>query len=351
MRRPVKKKTFIGISGINATDNPGPGIGVARSLREDKALKPVIVGLAYDGMEPGIYMDWIVDKSYIMPYPSAGGEAYFERLLYIKDNFGLDYVIPNLDVELPFYIKYSDRLRDKGIRTFLPSLDEFHMCSKDGLAQVSGKIGMKIPRTVVLYSPETLAAAVETIGLPVMVKGYYYGASRAGSYQEAISCFNNHVANWGYPVILQEVIYGVELNVVGVGDGEGRSMGLVGIKKVGKTSLGKIVTGVTIRNEKILEAARLFVESTRWKGPFELECMTVGDDVYLIEINPRFPAWIYFATGVGVNLPSRLLKKMMGKPVDCSGDYEAGKLFVRYSYEIVTDIEAFQKSVTRGENP
>ena len=56
---------FVGISGINAVDNPGPGIGVARSLKEDKDLNVRIVGLAYDAMEPGIYMDWIVDKSFL----------------------------------------------------------------------------------------------------------------------------------------------------------------------------------------------------------------------------------------------------------------------------------------------
>lgn len=347
----MKKKIFIGVSGINAVDNPGPGIGVARSLKEDKSLQPVIVGLAYDAMEPGIYMDWIVDKSYIMPYPSAGGEAYFERLLYIKENFGLDCVIPNLDVELPFYMKYSDRLHLAGINTFLPTIDEFRLCSKDRLEEVSQKIGTKLPHTEVVNSPESLASAVERIGLPVMVKGCYYKASRAASYQEAVSLFNKLVAEWGYPVIIQEVVSGAELNVVGVGDGAGGSMGLVGIKKVGITSLGKIWTGVTIRHEKMLDAARLFVKTAKWKGPFELECIVDGDDVYLIEINPRFPAWSYFATGVGINLPARLLNKMMGKPVDCSSVYETGKLFVRYSYEIVTDMGAFQKAVTRGENP
>ena len=53
----------VGVSGISAMDNPGPGIGVARSLRESPDLDVEIVGLAYDSMEPGVYMDWIVDKS------------------------------------------------------------------------------------------------------------------------------------------------------------------------------------------------------------------------------------------------------------------------------------------------
>ena len=47
---------------------------------------------------------------------------------------------------------------------------------------------------------------------------------------------------------------------------------------------------------------------SQWRGPFELECMAGDDHVHLIEINPRFPAWVYLATGVGLNLPSRLLR-------------------------------------------
>ena len=98
---------YIGVSGINAVDNPGPGVGVARSLKEDGELPVRIVGLAYDAMEPGIYMDWVIDKSFILPYPSGDGDAFLQRLLYIKQHHGLDVVIPNLDAELPLYIKHA----------------------------------------------------------------------------------------------------------------------------------------------------------------------------------------------------------------------------------------------------
>ena len=67
------------------------------------------------------------------------------------------------------------------------------------------------------------------------------------------------------------------------------------------------------------------------------------DEVYLIEINPRFPAWVYLATGVGLNLPSQLLRCSLGLPPAAAADYEAGKLFVRYSYDLVTDMAPFQK--------
>ncbi len=344
-------KIKVGVSGINAVDNPGPGIGVARSLKEDHELDVEIIGLAYDAMEPGIYMDWVVDKSFMMPYPSGGGEALLERLLHIKESYGLDHVIPNLDSELPFYIKYADQLRKHGINTFLPPLSLFRLRGKDKLPELAEQLGTQLPKTKVINSPGMLMEAIDEIGLPVMVKGCFYKAYRCHTKAQAAAHFHEMVAEWGYPVILQEVVTGDELNVIGLGDGEGNCLGLVGIKKIWITALGKMWTGVTVRNEPMLKAAERFVRETKWRGPFELECMVDGDKIFLIEINPRFPAWVYLATGVGQNLPSRLLRTILKMPVPKSNDFPAGKLYIRYSYDHVTDMTPYQNALIHGENP
>ena len=343
------KELIIGVSGINAIDNPGPGIGVARSLKDDAELKVKIVGLAYDALDPGIYMDWVVDKSFIMPYPSGSEEAFLERLLYIKESYGLDAVIPNLDAELPLYIKCADKLAAHGIRTFLPGMEQFKLRGKDHLNDIASKIDISLPRTKVVNSVDGLLQAVDELSLPVMVKGSFYKAYRCFTTAEAVSHYHDLVAEWGYPIIVQQVVTGDELNVVGLGDGEGNSLGLVGIKKVSVTALGKIWTGVTVKNKKMLAAVADFIRVFKWRGPFELECIVNGDEVFLIEINPRFPAWSYFATGVGINLASRLVRRTFGLPVAPLPDYEAGKMFVRYTYELVTDMSAFQKIITHGE--
>ena len=302
-------------------------------------------------MDPGVYMDWVIDKSFIMPYPSAGGDGYLERLLEIKRTYGLDHVIPNLDAELPLYIKYAARLREHGIGSFLPSDEQFRLRGKDKLVDLGNLIEVRVPKTEVVPSYAMLAPAIEKIGLPVMVKGCFYKAFRAYTIQEATADFNKLVAEWGYPVIVQEVVAGDELNVVGMGDGEGNSLGLVAIRKIWITSLGKIWTGVTIKNERILAAAERFIRVFRWRGPFELECIVSDDQVQLIEINPRFPAWVYVATGVGMNFPSQLLRCSRGLPLAAPREYPVGKLFVRYSYDLVTEMTAFQNIIHRGENP
>lgn len=344
------KELIIGVTGINAVDNPGPGVGVARSLKEDSGLNAKIVGLAYDAMEPGIYIDWLIDRSYIMPYPSGGRDAYLQRLAYIKETGGLDFIIPSLDVELPFFTKYGEEIEKLGIKTVVPSMEQFKLRGKDRLTDIAEAVGINIPATRVVSSYEDLMGALDEIGYPAMIKGAYYKAYCAYTSQQAAGYYNSIVAEWGYPIIVQQVVKGEELNVVGVGDGEGGNLGLIGIKKMWVTSLGKIWTGVTIKNERMLEAAAKFVSAYNWKGPFELECIADNGDIHLIEINPRLPAWSFFATGVGVNLPANMVRSAFGMPVSGNYDYESGKLYVRYTYEVITDMKPFQDIITTGEH-
>ncbi len=338
----------VAVSGINAVDNPGPGVGIAKSLKEGE-IKIEVFGLAYDAMEPGIYMKWLIDKTYIMPYPSKGEDLFIERLLYIKNSAGLDVVIPALDAELPLFIKNTNLLETYGIKTFLPTKEQFKLRSKEKLPEVADRIGVKIPKTRVITSYEELVEAVEELHFPVMIKGVFYKAYKAYNISQASSYFNSIVEEWGYPVIVQEFVSGEEVNVVGVGDGEGGHFGLLGIKKLWITSLGKIWTGVTIKNEKLLTSTEKFISDFKWRGAFEFECIAKDEEIYLIEINPRFPAWVYFATGVGINLPLRLLKAALGLDVERDWKYEPGKLYIRFTDDFVTDISEFQKITLKGE--
>ncbi len=343
------KDLTIAVTGINSVDNPGPGTGVARSLREATS-SPRTIGLAYDATEPGLYMDWLFDRWYLMPYPSCEPELLIERLQQIQQEFGLDCVIPNFDLELPLYIHCAADLAAIGIRTYLPTKAQFALRNKTKLAEVAPRFELQTPPTIVVTSIVELAAATAELGFPVMIKGSYYKAYRISSQEEAVSRFHQLSAEAGLPILVQKIVKGIELNLVGVGDGNGGHLGLVAIKKMGITELGKIWSGVTIHHPGLINAASVFLCETKWRGAFELECIVEPDgNIYLIEINPRFPAWTYFATGAGINLPERLLQAAFGLPMAPLTAYASGKLFMRYTYEMVIDATPFQMLVTQGE--
>ncbi len=76
-------KITVALTGLNNTDNPGPGVPVIRGIRESEEFDPRIIGLAYENLEPGIYMHGIVDKTYQVPYPSEGTDVLVQRILEI----------------------------------------------------------------------------------------------------------------------------------------------------------------------------------------------------------------------------------------------------------------------------
>ena len=72
-------------------------------------------------------------------------------------------------------------------------------------------------------------------------------------------------------------------------------------------------------------------------------------DFYIMEINPRIPAWVYLSVGVGQNIPEALVRLAMGMKTEAYKCYTVGKMFVRYSWDMIVDLEEFQQISTYGE--
>ena len=344
-----KEQLVIGVTALNAHDNPGPGVGVIRSLRDNDDFGFKIVGLSYEAMEPGAYLHDLVDVTYQVPYPSAGSEPLLERLAYIHENEKLDFIIPNFDAELRNFIKISPALKRLGISTFLPHVDMLTKLDKMHLYDFCQKHDLLVPKTLLLNSLEKIDDLEDEFDFPVFVKGTYYEAYKAYNKDQVRAYFAKLSSKWGLPVIIQESIEGTEINIVGLGDGTGRMMGAVPLRKLYITDRGKGWSGVVLSDPFLVEYTMKFVESTKWRGGFELEFVRSKDDeLVLLEINPRFPAWIYVATKAGQNLPISLVKLGMNQSVDPFNEYQAGKMFVRYAWELITDISEFQSFSTQG---
>ncbi len=331
----------IAISGLNNTDNPAPGIGVAKGLTEYE-----LIGLSYDVNEPGIYQG-MFEKVYLMPFPTVGWEDVKERLLEIKKEVGLDVLIPTLDAELPMLIKYQEELRDMGIHTLLPTLEQFKLREKANLAEFCEKLGVKYPKTIKIISLDELYKAVKEIGFPCMIKGNYYKAYKAHNIDEAIEYFYAISNEWGFPLLVQEIVSGVEINYVGISNGT--LLGGVGMKKLSTTTLGKVWEAVSIKNPKLLELTKKFVKLSGWRGAFEVEAIATMDEIYLIEINPRFPAWVNFATELGVNLPEMMINLIKGGEIKEVHEYKENRLYVRYVEEAVVDFDMYKKLLSKKE--
>lgn len=340
----------IAVTGLNATDNPAPGVGVIRSIRAGADRECRIVGLSYDPLDSGNYLQDVADQVFLMPYPSEGAKALFERLSHIQQHCPIDVLIPSLDAELPLYIKLRRQLAEIGISMFIPDEEQFKLRAKDKLGDLHDKFDISVPKSLALNNPEAIRTIDQEISFPVMVKGQFYDAFRAHSPLEVEAHFHRLRAKWGGPIIIQEFVCGEEFDVLALGDGLGGLIGAVPMRKMQLTDKGKAWGGVTIQDAKLMNFVEHCMRKLQWRGPCELEIMKTDDGkFFLIELNPRFPAWVYLAVGAKRNLPWQTVCLALGESVTPLGPPSPGVMFLRHSRDQICTLKDFSTLVTVGE--
>lgn len=338
----------IAVTGLNATDNPAPGVAVARALkRADPETR--VVGFAYDLLDPGNFAPEWFDDVFLIPYPSQGSDVLQSRLAEILDAVRLDAVIPNLDSELPAFVTLEGWLHEQGVGTFLPTRQQFDLRGKLHLADLGERADLPVPETAVLSDTSELYTLHEKLPYPIVVKGVFYGATVCHSLEDALHAYHDVLAKWGAPVLAQRVIRGKEIDVCAVGDGAGGLLGAVPMRKTLLTDKGKGWAGVAVKDPEALAMTERFMEASDWRGPCEVELIRDEDGkTWLLEINPRFPAWCYMTAAAGANLPWLAARAAMGDTIAPERRFEPGTMFVRISIDQIARLDDYEALATTG---
>jgi carbamoyl-phosphate synthase large subunit len=309
-----------------------------------------IIGLAYDALDSSLFVPGLLDDAFLVPYPSADPGVYFDRLAEIRETRGLDVLIPCLDVELPVLQKLEPRLKLLGIRVALPTPASLARRTKDKLPALAKELGISVPETVTITDRAGLEEAGRRFGFPLVVKGTFYEAEICAGPAEAAAAFERLSLRWGLPLIAQQFVKGDEYDVIALGDGRGNAYGPVAMRKTIVTKLGKAWGAVTIGDEELLEVTRRIVRGLMWRGGCEMELLRGAKDgrLYLIEVNPRFPAWVYLATAAGRNLPLGLVKLALGEPLPAYGPYNVGVSMVRHAVEAIGHLSDMEALLSKG---
>ncbi len=350
----MASKLHVAVTGLNATDDPNPGLNVIRSLREKPEWQGRlrIIGLAYDALDTGIHAGDLVDEVYLLPYASQGAGTLFHRIQEIRMRTKIDVIIPTLDGELLNFSQIEPLLQPMGIRMLLPGERQIKVHFKHALPEFCKEHDIPTPRTILIYDPKQLASAFSILGWPIVLKGILHEAHVAHTLNQAQAYFDVLRANWGLPLLAQERIVGEGSGVAALCDQKHRIIGMVAMKKLAVTEKGKAWSGVTVKDPEILGFAAKALEALEWTGPCELEFLreTRSGKTYLLEVNPRFPTWVYLATKAGQNLPAtavQLAMKMKG--VAPFEGYKEGVIYVRHAQDIICSLEQLAELASRGE--
>ena len=326
----------VAVTGTSSFDLVNPGIGVARALRST-AGDLHIIGLCYGTFDSGAYNKELFDVCYQLPITESES-TLFERLKKIIKMQPIDVLIPCLDGEIPFFIKFADELKKMGVHTLLPKLASFEKRSKtqlfSGLYKADQQ-GFMIPETISAHNEDEVLAAVKKVGLPAVVKGPISFCVSVTNENQAKAAWRTLYYDGMKEVLIQPMISGPSFAVATVCDQRHEPLTMLTVKKLSLCLRGSTWRAMRLPQAELEASFARFLKEIEWVGPVEGEFIRdeISDRFYLIEINPRFTGWIYYSAPLGSNHPQQAVHTALGKEITPEPD-KADLVFVRSTNEL-----------------
>ena len=341
---------IVGITGISASDVVMPGLGTAWALRQAPGVSR-IYGLAYGAYDTGLYRTDLFDGTFRIPEPS-NADAFCQSLVEVKRQYGLDMLVPSLDIEMPIVAAQGGRLAAAGIATLVPSVAALERVRKENLTPSKidrDPAGFDVLPVMKIWTLQGVERAARAFGFPMVLKGLVATATTVYSIEEARTAWLALREHGHERVLAQPYVYGDEYAVATVCDRRHDATGAAVIKKLLRCEQGKTWGAVSVDEPRLAEAVSRLLKTLRWVGPIEAEFIRdwTTDRYVLIELNPRWPAWIRYAAEIGVNLPYAAVCCALDRPLPRLAP-KPGMVFLRSCEEVATKVSAIAAFATQG---
>lgn len=316
------------ISGLYSGTNPQPGIGIARSLR---AAYPQakLVGVEYSNRCSGIHWQDFDEIVLHRPWEELNLTTHAAEIKRVLDSGAV--WVSSIDLEILWFAQ----LFPEGHQNLLtPPLNALNQVGKPAVP-ASEFLSIKIPTFVTTeISDWDLHAFCREHDWKVWLKGPYYDAVKTRSWAEFEDMRNALSSSWSTEkLFLQTHVSGYEESIC-LSAYKGELLDCIRMRKRDLTELSKTWAGdVSEVEAETLESLREMIRRINWTGGAELEMVRDADNqLWLLEINPRFPAWIHGATITGRNIPAALVEGATG--VKAEKSVATGEEFTRVVLEI-----------------
>ena len=287
------------VSGCHSGPNPSPGVGTAHSLR--KAFPSAhLIGRDFSALSSGLH-DPVFDEAWIAGrWGDVDLDAQWSLLLARLESAWL---ISGLDLEVTW-------LADRGhARVLCPPRAALVATAKPTIP-AAADLPVRLPKSLALAAGDReLHRFCRRNDWRVWVKGPAHEAILATSWSEFQSAARALEATWGVGLFVQADVRGQGMSVA-LTALRGELLDAVMLEKHATTPEGKVWSGsVHPVPAEIAEPLQGVLRKLDWTGGGELEFIRDGTGkLWLIEWNPRFPAWVHGATLAGHNLPGLLLR-------------------------------------------
>ncbi len=316
------------ISGLYSGPNPSAGVGIARSLRQAYP-EANLIGVDYSNRSSGIHSPDFNDVWIQQPWDKLDLNAHATSIRGCLEQEST-FWISCLDLE----ILWMAQALGPHSRLLIPPREALDQIAKPDVPAHCGLPVKIAPFISTTEADWTLHAFGRRHGWRVWLKGPYYDAARINSWPSFMGLRAAFQYTWNTEkLFLQAHVRGLEESV-SFSAYQGRLLDVVHMIKRDVTPEGKTWGGqINDPAPAFLEPLREIVSALNWTGGAELEMIhDPAGEFWLMEMNPRFPAWIHGATLAGRNLVGRLVEAASGVAIR-EGERQSGE-FARIVLEM-----------------
>lgn len=286
------------ISSAGATN----GINVINALRES-SLPIKIIAVDQNPLASGLFL---ADYGYVVP--PTNDDNFIHKLIKICTNHQVDVALPIFSADFPAFIKYKKILAQNSVRTYTVPQDSLETCwNKSRVIDHLKVIGIPCPETWIW---EEALNKAPLLSYPLFMKRI----QGTGTKDARIIQNRKDLEYWSGPdYIFQEYLKGEEYTIDIMSDLKGKMLTASPRKRL-RVYGGLSVTGVTVRDDEMIEHSRRIVESLVLPGPSNVQCIKDEDGgMKFYDVNPRFASGgLPLAVAAGINMPDILIKMLLG---------------------------------------
>ena len=239
-----------------------------------------------------------------------------------------------------------------GIQTLLPAQSDFERREKVNLFTRLDKTDWQsfvMPETLHCRSADEVEAAVTQLGFPAAIKGPMSFAFPAETAAEARAAWARLRQKGCDEALVQPFIRGDKFAVATVIDRTHAALDSFSIKKLRTCERGSTWSAIHLCLPELEQAFAAFLRSIDWVGPAEGEFIRdeTTEAFYMIEVNPRFTAWIGFTADAGPNHPNLAARTALGQTAEIV-ESRRDLMFMRSCRDYSITPSAFAALATRG---
>jgi carbamoyl-phosphate synthase large subunit len=308
---------IVAVTGLGTASEPEAGFGVLKSLNSVNNRNYRLIGLAYKPMETGLFHPGLMDRAFIVPLPRLDQEAFLGRIRQIRKEAGLDIIIPNIDEDIAAFADMEVEFGAMGIETLLPG--------RQSLREMQSEINRRLEKQKNVSSKDddkdSAVLPSSLIKNPVSEQAHQDNRSNLDLFAVAV-----------------------------IADRKSKIVALAAVKKILLSRYGGTWMALTVDGGEFGILAEKLVKDTSWRGPLTIEVVrNCEGEQYVTGVHPVFPDWINLAQAAGVNLPAILIDVIRRKKMRGIAPIIPGKVLVRSSIDIVTDLSHFGNISLNGE--